>query len=152
MTYQKILVPLANTYDNEKVFTQALRIALLEGSLLKLFHCLASEVYITPYGTFTTSELKTLLPQWQENLEQEKKKVITWLTEYSERASSQGVATEWDLAIDDPSSSIVKMAKTWEPDLIIMGRRGLTGLSEMFLGSVSNYVVHHASCSVLLIP
>ena len=43
------------------------------------------------------------------------------------------------------------LAKDWNADLIIMGRRGLTGLSEMFLGSVSNYVVHHASCSVLLI-
>jgi nucleotide-binding universal stress UspA family protein len=30
-----------------------------------------------------------------------------------------------------------------------MGRRGRTGLSELFLGSVSNYVTHHAPCSVL---
>ncbi|MGL5078438.1 MAG: universal stress protein, partial [Waterburya sp.] len=29
--------------------------------------------------------------------------------------------------------------------------RGLKGLKEMFLGSVSNYVTHHAPCSVLIL-
>lgn len=32
-----------------------------------------------------------------------------------------------------------------------MGRRGHKGLSEILLGSVSNYVVHHAPCSVLVL-
>ncbi len=32
-----------------------------------------------------------------------------------------------------------------------MGSRGLKGLKEMFLGSVSNYVTHHAPCSVLIV-
>ncbi|NEO65320.1 MAG: universal stress protein, partial [Moorea sp. SIO4G2] len=35
--------------------------------------------------------------------------------------------------------------------LIVLGRRGLGGLKEMVLGSVSNYVVHHAPCSVLVV-
>ncbi|MEM7594362.1 MAG: universal stress protein, partial [Cyanobacteria bacterium P01_A01_bin.83] len=29
--------------------------------------------------------------------------------------------------------------------------RGLKGLKEMFLGSVSNYVTHHANCSVFIV-
>jgi nucleotide-binding universal stress UspA family protein len=32
-----------------------------------------------------------------------------------------------------------------------LGRRGLTGVAEMFLGSVSNYIVHHVGCSVLVV-
>ncbi|MGC1393382.1 MAG: universal stress protein [Coleofasciculaceae cyanobacterium] len=35
--------------------------------------------------------------------------------------------------------------------MVVVGRRGRTGLAEAFLGSVSNYVVHHAPCSVLVI-
>ena len=149
--YQKILVALASADDSKIIFPKALEIAKDNNSYLKLLHCIHSEVYFTPYGTFTTSEVTQLVPQWQENLEQEKQKVKQWLTEYSETASSAGVKTEWDYTIGNPSSSIIKVAKNWEADLIIMGRRGLKGLSEMFLGSVSNYVVHHAPCSVFLI-
>ncbi|MEA5512019.1 universal stress protein [Crocosphaera sp. UHCC 0190] len=151
MTYQKILVPLSHTDDREKVFTQALNLAKQDKSILKLFHCISSDVYITPYGTFTTSQLTTLLPQWQQRLETEQQSIVEWLTDYSQQGSAQGISVEWDWKIGDPSTSIVQMAKTWEADLIMMGRRGLTGLSEMLLGSVSNYVVHHAPCSVLLI-
>jgi nucleotide-binding universal stress UspA family protein len=43
------------------------------------------------------------------------------------------------------------VARTWNADLIVIGRRGLRGLAEMFLGSVSNHVIHHAHCSVLVV-
>ena len=46
---------------------------------------------------------------------------------------------------------ICNAAISWQADLIIMGRRGRTGLSELFLGSVSNYVLHHAPCAVLVV-
>ncbi|CCQ49032.1 hypothetical protein CWATWH8502_2292 [Crocosphaera watsonii WH 8502] len=36
-------------------------------------------------------------------------------------------------------------------DVIVMGHRGISGLQEFFLGSVSNYVLHHAPCSVLIV-
>ncbi|MDJ0511379.1 MAG: universal stress protein [Crocosphaera sp.] len=151
MMSKKILVPLASIDNSETVFQEALHIAKQEDSILKLFHCINSEVYFTPYGTFTTSELDTLFPKLHENLEQEREKVIQWLTKYSQKASLQGVNSEWDYTMGNPSSCIIKVARNWPADLIIMGRRGLTGLSEILLGSVSNYVFHHAPCNILLI-
>lgn len=35
--------------------------------------------------------------------------------------------------------------------LIIMGRRGLSGIKKLLLGSVSNYVLHYATCPTLII-
>ncbi len=148
---QRILVALASYEDAKVVLTKALKIVEKNNSILKLFHCINSEVYLTPYGAFSTPEINQLVPKWRENLEEETEKVKQWLTEYSQQAVSKGIETEWDYLMGNPSSSIIKAAQEWNADLIIMGRRGLTGLSEMFLGSVSNYVVHHASCSVLLI-
>ncbi|MFM7578374.1 MAG: universal stress protein, partial [Microcystaceae cyanobacterium] len=37
-------------------------------------------------------------------------------------------------------------------DVIVVGHRGRWGLSEILLGSVSNYVFHHAHCPVLVVP
>lgn len=43
------------------------------------------------------------------------------------------------------------MARSWNANIIVIGRRGHRGFTEFFLGSVSNYVMHHASCSVLTV-
>ena len=47
-----------------------------------------------------------------------------------------------------PKQAIVEEADKWGADLIVMGSRGLGAWDRLFLGSVSNNVVHHAHCSV----
>ena len=46
---------------------------------------------------------------------------------------------------------ICKLAQEWNADLIVMGRRGHSILSELVLGSVSSYVIHRAHCSVHIV-
>jgi nucleotide-binding universal stress UspA family protein len=66
-------------------------------------------------------------------------------------AIAAGVSTEFTQNLGDPGRLICELAKSWNADLIIIGRRGLSGLGEFWLGSVSNYVLHHAPCHVLTI-
>jgi nucleotide-binding universal stress UspA family protein len=51
-----------------------------------------------------------------------------------------------------PDRSIVDRAKTEEFDLIVMASRGKSGLSRLFLGSVTEQVIRNATCPVLAIP
>jgi nucleotide-binding universal stress UspA family protein len=51
-----------------------------------------------------------------------------------------------------PEKNIVRKAKTEGVDLIIMGTSGRSGLSRMFLGSVTEQVIRNAPCPVLAIP
>lgn len=37
------------------------------------------------------------------------------------------------------------------PDWIIMGSRGASNLKEIVMGSVSQYVLHHVSCPVMIV-
>lgn len=52
---------------------------------------------------------------------------------------------------ENPGVQICKYAENNEVDLIIIGSRGLGNLKRIFLGSVSNNVVQHARCRVLVI-
>ena len=51
----------------------------------------------------------------------------------------------------DPGYDIVQYSKKHKNDLIIIGARGLGGLKEAFLGSVSNYVLHKSKIPVMII-
>jgi nucleotide-binding universal stress UspA family protein len=47
--------------------------------------------------------------------------------------------------------AIVEYATEEKAQLIVMGTRGMTGFKKMLLGSVSNGVVNHAPCAVLVV-
>ena len=47
--------------------------------------------------------------------------------------------------------AIVELAENERADLIVMGTRGMTGFKKLLLGSVSDGVVTHAHCSVLVV-
>ena len=53
-------------------------------------------------------------------------------------------------AIGSPESRIVEIAEEWKADLIVVGSHGYNAWERLLLGSVSNAVVHHAPCSVLV--
>jgi nucleotide-binding universal stress UspA family protein len=50
-----------------------------------------------------------------------------------------------------PPRVIVETAENWEADLIVIGSHGYGFWSRVMLGSVSNSVMHHAPCSVLVV-
>lgn len=50
-----------------------------------------------------------------------------------------------------PGQMIVEFVKEYDADLVVMGSRGLSGLKELFLGSVSHFVVQKAPCPVFIV-
>ena len=51
-----------------------------------------------------------------------------------------------------PVATIIEVAQREQCDLIVLGARGQSGLETFLLGSVSEGVLRHASCSVLIVP
>ncbi|NEQ55624.1 MAG: universal stress protein, partial [Leptolyngbya sp. SIO3F4] len=62
-----------------------------------------------------------------------------------------GINASGCLLSGSPGAKLCETAQSWNADLIIVGNRGFSGISELLIGSVSNYVLHHAPCSVLVI-
>ena len=50
-----------------------------------------------------------------------------------------------------PAEQILRVACEEDVDLIVMGSRGLSEWKALLLGSVSDHVIHHAHCSVLIV-
>jgi len=51
----------------------------------------------------------------------------------------------------DPVDQVVLYAEKHRPDLIVVGSRGLSTAGRFFLGSVSDGILHHVHCSVLVV-
>jgi nucleotide-binding universal stress UspA family protein len=53
--------------------------------------------------------------------------------------------------LGNPSQQIVEEAESWNADLIIVGSHGYGFWQRTMLGSVSDSVIHHAPCSVMVV-
>jgi nucleotide-binding universal stress UspA family protein len=141
------------------VFNEALSLAKAIESSLMLLHVLSAEEQDSPnmlilprldYYPFPVGS-ETTLNIYQEQWEAFKKQGLELLRSRQAIATAQGVSTEFTQTSGSPGRTICEVARNWGADLIVMGRRGRSGLSELILGSVSNYVLHHAPCSVLIV-
>ncbi|MCE4627813.1 MAG: universal stress protein [Desulfurococcales archaeon] len=63
----------------------------------------------------------------------------------------KGVEVETHVVIGDPAESIVDIAKDFDVDLIVVGRRGLSGIERLFVGSVTRKVLERTDRDVLVV-
>ena len=61
------------------------------------------------------------------------------------------VAINGEVLYGSPESRIVETAEKEGSDLIIIGSHGYNRWERLLLGSVSDSVIHHAPCSVLVV-
>ncbi|WP_410771478.1 universal stress protein [Fontibacillus sp. BL9] len=71
--------------------------------------------------------------------------------EAKNRLEAAGVTAKVELIQGAPAEGILDYAKKHDNDVIIIGSRGLGGIREFVLGSVSHNVVQHARIPVLVI-
>jgi len=64
---------------------------------------------------------------------------------------ADAVPTSTEVLFGSPDSRIVETAEQWNADLIIVGSHGYSRWERLLLGSVSDSVIHHAPCSVLVV-
>lgn len=154
--FDKILVAMDRSEMRREVFVQALTLAQATKANLMLLHVLSDQEEGSPILPVYYSHLEVPVnemahKQYQEQWEAFSQKGLDILESLTEEATVAGVKAEFRQLSGDPGKTICNLACTWEANLIIMGRRGYSGLKEIFLGSVSSYVTHHAPCSVMIV-
>lgn len=155
--FKKILVALDNSSLRETVLDRAVDLASKMDSRLMLLHVLSAYEEGSPgiplrsYHAYYPILDDTSWSLYQERWNHFEQAGIERLRKDAETADAAGVKAEFTQSAGEPSSAICELANVWEADLIVVGSRGRKGLSELLLGSVSNYVMHHAPCSVLVV-
>ena len=67
------------------------------------------------------------------------------------QSAPAGLVTREFLTVGKPADEIVRAAKEWPADVIVIGSHGRTGIPRVVLGSVAESVVRHAACPILVV-
>lgn len=152
--FEKILVALDRSPEAGAVFNFALSLAQPKSELL-LVHFIDWQMQdVSPWvGVGTLYDLNLSGDRYwsHQRLETEVEIVNDWLKAIAEPANQRGVRYKYECQIGNCNLGIGDRAKNWGADVIVIGRRNQKNISEIFLGSVSNYVIHHTPCSVLVV-
>lgn len=154
--FNRILVAIDNSIRSQQVFDEAVFLAKATDSNLMLLHILSplDEQYIDPLflqPSILYPELQGNNSKYANDWEKLKNSRLNWLRWLCEEATRLGIKTEFSQNVGEPCRIICDMARNWQADVIVIGRRGRRGINELLMGSVSNYVLHHAPCSVLTV-
>ncbi|GAB4535875.1 MAG: universal stress protein [Pleurocapsa sp.] len=158
MLFQKILVAIDNSAASQEVFQRALSLAKQNQGSLMLVHVLSGDEENSPLWIPTHSDsvywevgAETDLDNWRKQWEVYEQEGLNKLRKLIAQVHQAEINGEFRQLTGSAGRNICHLASSWQADLIVVGNRGRSGLSEFFLGSVSNYVLHHAPCSVLTV-
>jgi nucleotide-binding universal stress UspA family protein len=141
----RILLAFDGSKEANAATRAAVEISRATGSELHVVYALNAEPQM-PYPDPVMSDT------WKENLEEIKRKSRAWVDQQVERVEAEGAKVEdVHVAFGKPDGVIVKLGEELEAGLIVTGSRGLGGVRRALMGSVSDSVVHHAHCSVLVV-
>lgn len=156
--FTKILVAIDHSATSHAIFEAGLNLAQTHHAKLMLVHVLSAEEEGSPLpmpngidSIYWSTGNELDLEAWRQQWSQYEQDCLKELQALAAQANTHGVSTEFRQIPGSPGRSLCRMAHQWQADLIVIGNRGRTGISELFLGSVSNYVLHHAQCNVLTI-
>jgi len=140
--YKDILLPADFSVQSDRNAERALQLAGQHGANLHVLHVVDDFTYYTqdydPVVANIAQINDSLMYQAQDNMHK-----------FAERCTL-GKDVELEVQWGVPKKSIISWAREKNCDLIIMGSQGLHGIDRL-LGSVSNYVLHKASCDVLIV-
>lgn len=95
-----------------------------------------------------TEEFHTEAPGAVEELV---RKAKTFVEDVKKKAEAQGIKTETFVREGETFKVITDLSKEFKSDVIVMGSHGRTGVKRLLMGSVTEGVIGHSTCPVLVV-
>jgi nucleotide-binding universal stress UspA family protein len=140
MSFQRIIIAVDGSAFSARAANVGFELARSLGAEVALVHVIDPSVVVAPEGGYPAGELVALAEQDGKRL----------LAGFSQRASIEPPPLEF-VQVGKPATEIVRAAKEWPGDLIVIGSHGRGGVERLLLGSVAEAVMRHAACPVLVV-
>lgn len=141
--FKRILVGYDGSENAERALREAIALAKQSGGQLRIAVVADAAKYSTTVG------LESLYRQIDEKTRQNARNLADAALE---KARSAGVSDVFaSVEVGHPADMILSLAGENRSDLVVLGRRGMSGLERFFLGSVSTAVINHAESDVLVV-
>ncbi len=151
--FRKILVPIDGSEHSVKALEEASQIAKMFSGKITLITVYSVQPIIMPEPSTSGYTGTPILTGAEVSriIDAARKSGNEILQDAEQRISATGVQVEKMLVEGHTIQEIVRAANEGNFDLIVIGARGISHIREMFLGSVTDGVIHHARCAVLVI-
>lgn len=143
--YKKLLVPLDGSVRAKVAAEHALDLAKCMDAEVLFFHVIPA---LPPYVNKYSDRLGGAYQQIHDELQATGEGIME---QARNEFGKYGVKMDIKVIWGNPAMEICREAKEGRYELIVMGSRGLGEIKGYLMGSVSNRVVRHASCPVLIV-
>lgn len=143
----RILLAIDGSEHSKKVVDEARRIAEAMNAEVTVFNVVNLDDVSPRISVHMSDDYWDLI---KKNLKSDGEKIVEKAAE-TLRGDGLAVKTEILIGPQSPADAICEKAKKDRYDLVVIGSRGVRGIKEAFLGSVSNKVAHCAGINVLII-
>ncbi|EDX82889.1 universal stress protein family, putative [Synechococcus sp. PCC 7335] len=153
----KILVAIDESAASQRALASAIEFASALKAELVLVHALDVFAPSSPerpslsFNSYSMALEKAVQETYQSEWNQFVNHYDALLKQKKEKAKAVGIKASYEQPYGRPGPAICEVARSHKVDLIMIGSRNHTYLKELVLGSVSNYIIHHAPCSVTVI-
>ena len=146
--YRRILVPVDGSHTSARGLEEAIRLAKEQRARLRLVHVVEEYVVVQSAGLDGTGFYAGDLI---DSLRDESKKIIANATALAGKRGVKADAATFESFSNRSSDYIIREAKKWHADLIVMGTHGRRGVNRLVLGSDAEIVVRTSPVPVLLV-
>lgn len=140
---RRLVVPTDFSETADRALSRAMEMARALPAEIDLIHVHSPIVVLPP--PIDMVSLSTVFPKAQDKMEEA-------LEARAVRVRDAGIACEIELLEGAPHVEIVAYADRVQAELIVLGTHGRGGLAHAVLGSVTERVIHRATCPVLVVP
>lgn len=143
--FKHILLPLDGSPLSEHSIPYAAEVARKFGGHIHLLRCM-----MLPEATVVGMDV-TLPTMYADVQRVEKEHLERYLERISREPELNGLVHSTHIPLGAPGQAILDHSEEFKCDLIVMSSHGRSGLSRFVYGSVSEKVLHHARCPVLVV-